>query len=340
MHTRPMNQRSSTALGIGLVGVGRHGSRYVQHLLHDLPEAALTAICRKSGSGSYSGTDVPVYHDYHAMIADPRVEAVVIVTPPSLCHSICLTAVAAGKAVLVEKPLAVNGQEARAMVAAAAQRGVTLMTAQTMRFDPTILLLREQLRAIGPLTSATLISHIDTKANTLVGSGGPVPLGALLELGVHLLDLIRFLTGEEILDVECTMSPAPGAGPETRVQAQVRTSTGILFHLHIARVESQRQGRAELTGGKGKITADWVTRTLTRTTTDGVSYTRTLESHPTILSTLQAFIRAVRTRTPPPITGIDGCRAVEAADACYRSAAQHGAVVRCASGAEHRDPSD
>ena len=182
--------------------------------------------------------------------------------------------------------------------------------------------------------SATLISHIDTKANTIVGAQGPVAVGALLELGVHLLDLIRFLTGEELREVQCTMSPAPDAGPETRVQAQVRTLTGILCTLDIARVESQRQGRAEFRGTKGKITADWVARTLMRTTTDGVSYQRTLEAHPTILSTLQAFIRAVRTQTTPPITGLDGCRAVEAADACYRSAALNGAAVQCEYGAE------
>jgi predicted dehydrogenase len=334
MQMRSMNQRPSTALGIGLVGVGRHGSRYVQHLLHDLPEAALTAICRRSGGGSYHGTEIPVYDDYRAMIADSRVEAVVIVTPPSLCHPICLTAVGAGKAVLVEKPLALNGQEARAMVAAAEQRGVTLMTAQTMRFDPTIRLLREQLGTIGRLTSAALISHIDTKPNMLVGTQGPMALGALLELGVHLLDLIRFLTDEDIREVECTMSPAPDTGPETKVEAQVRTSTGILCTLDIARVESQRQGRVELSGTKGRITADWVTRTVTGTATDGVSYQRTLPSHPTILSTLQAFVRAVRTGTPPPVTGLDGCRAVEAADACYRSAARDGAVVRCEYGRE------
>src|SRR5262245_46459467 len=110
-----MDNKSSTPLGIGLVGVGRHGSRYVHHLLHDLPGTALTAICRKSGGGSYPGTDIPIYDDYRAMIADPRVNAVVVVTPPSLCHAICLNAVQAGKPVLVEKPLALNGRDARAM---------------------------------------------------------------------------------------------------------------------------------------------------------------------------------------------------------------------------------
>jgi len=324
-----MDNRSSTPLGIGLVGVGRHGSRYVQHLIHDLPGAALIAICRRSGGGSYPGTQIPIFDDYHAMISDPRVHAVVVVTPPSLCHPICLNAVEAGKAILIEKPLALNGRDARAMVNAAEQRHVPLMTAQTMRFDPTIMLLREQLRTIGPLTSASLVSHIATKANLMTGTNGPVALGALLELGIHLLDLIRFLTGEEILDVQCTMTPAPHTGPEIQVQAQIRTSGAIRCALDISRVETQRQGRAEWRGTIGTIKADWVARTLTRIADDGTSRTWTLEARPTILATLEAFVQAIRTNTAPPITGLDGCLAVEAADACYRSAARDGAVVKC-----------
>jgi predicted dehydrogenase len=325
-----MNNEASIPLGIGLVGVGRHGSRYAQHLLHDLPEAALTAISRKSGGGgSYLGTTVPVYDDYRKMIADPNVHAVVIVTPPSLCRPICLAAVKAGKAVLVEKPLALNGHEARAMVAAAAQSQVPLMTAQTMRFDPTILLLREQLGTIGRLRSAVLTSHIETKSNVINGEQGPVALGALLELGVHLLDLIRFLTGDEIREVQCTMTPSAEARAETSVQACVRTSGDILCTLDIARVEALRRGTAQWKGTQGTITADWVARRLTRTTEEGASHTWTVEARPTILAVLHAFVQSVQRGTVPPVTGLDGCLAVEAADACYRSAARNGVAISC-----------
>ena len=323
-----MNNRSSTTLGIGLVGVGRHGSRYVQHLLRDLPEAALTAICRRSG-GAYPGLDVPVYDDYRALIEDHRVDAVVVVTPPSLCHRICLSAVQRRKAVLVEKPLAINGREARAMVKAAQAAQVPLMTAQTMRFDPTILLLRELLPTVGRLHSATLVSHIETKANTTVGAQGAVALGALLEVGIHLLDLVRYVTGQEIRDVRCTMTPSPDSAPETRVQAEIRTSAGTVCTLDVARVDGQRQGRGNWTGSDGAIAVDWVKRIVTRTTAAGASESWTLEPRATILATLQAFVQAVRTGTAPPITGLDGCLAVEAADACYRSAALDGALVPC-----------
>jgi predicted dehydrogenase len=59
----------------------------------------------------------------------------------------------------------------------------------------------------------------------------------------------------------------------------------------------------------------------------GTSEKWTVEPHATVLATLQAFIHAIHTGTPPPITGMDGCRAVEAADACYRSAELGGVWV-------------
>jgi predicted dehydrogenase len=326
-----MNHGSTSSLGIGIVGVGRHGSRYVQHLLHDLPGAALVAVCRRTAGKLMPGIDIPVYRDYHAMIVDPRVQAVVVVTPPSLCLDVCLAAVRAGKPILIEKPLATTGADARAMVTAADRAGVLLMTAQTLRFDPTILLLKEQLRTIGPLQSATLTSHIETKANMLPGTMTPAPLGALLELGVHLLDLVRFLTGEEILEVQCRMTPLPAKAPETMAQVRLRTAGGVTCMLDIARVESMRVGRAEWIGTAGYVTADWPQRRVTKRNGQGLLDEWTVEPWPTVLAALQAFVHAIRTGTAPPITGLDGCRAVEAADACYRSAERGGTWIRVSS---------
>ncbi len=326
-----MGQSSITELGIGLIGVGRHGSRYVQHLLHDLPGVGLAAICRRRIEEPLPGAAVPAYNDYRAMIADPRVQAVVAVTSPSLCRGICLAAVRERKPVLIEKPLAMTGADARAMVTAADQANVLLMTAQTLRFDPSILLLREQLKTIGPLQSATLTSHIETKANVISDATGLVPIGALLELGIHLLDLVRFLTGDEILKVQCTMTPSPPEAPETMAQVKLQTTGGVNCMLDIARVESSRVGTAEWAGISGTVTADWPKRRVMRTDIHGTSEAWTVEPCPTVLATLQAFVQAIRTSTPPPITGLDGCRAVEAADACYRSAALGGLWVEVVS---------
>ncbi len=317
-------------LRIGLIGVGRHGSRYIHHLRHDLPGASLAALCRKrigEGLPSLPTTAIPIYGDYRSLIADPTVEAIVVVTPPSLCHEICLAAVRAGKPILVEKPLAPTGREARVMVKAAEAAGVLLMTAQTLRFDSTILFLKDHLPEIGRIRYATFTSRIETKASTPVQVLIPGQRGALLEFGVHLLDVVPFLTGDEIVDVRCELDQLPTIAPETMAIVQAQTTSGIRCVMDIARVAAGRVARTEWVGTHGQLAADWFHHRVTGVIGDTGPQEWVVQPQQTILATLRAFVHAIETKTPPPITGRDGCRAVEVADACYRSAEQGGATV-------------
>ncbi len=313
-------------LGIGLVGVGRHGSRYARYLKDGMPDAELVAVSRRNPLAGFPDAGVRVYGDYRAMIADPLVDAVVVVTPPSLCPDVCLAAVREGKPILVEKPLALTGREARAMVESAARAGAMLMTAQTMRFDSTVLKARELLEDIGTLKRAILTSHIETKPNMMadISKQAWIPVGAVLELGIHLFDLIRFFTQEEVVELRCTTDPRPPERPDMKAWADLRTSGGTLCHLDIARIESQRIGRMEWIGSDGMVRADWVSGSVARSRGPGEPDEWKIEAQPTIPATLQAFVRSIRTGQPPPITGLDGCRAVELADACYRSASNGG----------------
>lgn len=315
-------------LGIGLVGVGRHGRRYLDHLRTDVPEARVVAVCRKRTDMPVGGAldGLSVYADYREMIADPLVQAVVVVTLPSLCPEICMAAAAVGKPILIEKPLANGGAEARAMVGAAERAGILLMTAQTMRFDPTVLSAKEQLRAIGRLRRAELVNHVDSAASLASRSSGAAVPGALLEIGVHLLDLIRFLTEAEVTEVECRLDRRDGAA-ETAAHAVLRTSAGLVCSINAARVDTGRIGTMQWEGTEGTLAADWVQRTVTCRIRGESPQRWTVEPSPTIVAVLRAFIHAIRTNTRPPVTGLDGCRAVELADACYRSASLDGIPV-------------
>jgi predicted dehydrogenase len=321
-------------LRIGLIGAGRHGSRYIHHLLHDLPGVSLAALCRKrigERLPSLSTTDIPVYGDYRALIADPRVEAIVVVTPPALCLEICLEAVKERKPILIEKPLAPTGREAQMIVAAAEEAGLLLMTAQTLRFDSSILLLKEHLPEIGRLRYATFTSRIESKASAHVRSPMPGQRGALLEFGIHLLDLVPFLTGEEVVAVRCELDQLPSVAPETMAIVQVQTTSGLRCILDVARVEAGRVARTEWVGTQGQITADWFHQRVSGVIGDSAPVEWAVQPQQTILATLRGFVHAIETNSPPPITGRDGCRAVEVADACYRSAELGGASVCVAS---------
>ncbi|TKS58649.1 MAG: hypothetical protein EWM72_02843 [Nitrospira sp.] len=316
-------------IGIGLVGVGRHGIRYARHILQDLPTASLRAVCRQHPE---QGLDLPgaesikVYGEARSLIADPSVDVVIIVTPPIFSREICRLAIQARKPVLIEKPLATSATDARAMVAAARQAGVPLMTGQTLRFDSTIQEMKKRRHFIGHSQRLLLTSHIETKGTGPDHADGYGKRGALLEVGVHMLDLVGFMTGEEVREVRCTMDYLPPASPETVVTAHLTTQGGTLCTIDVARVTEGRVGQAEWIGSQGRLQADWAHRRLRWT---GCADIEEWELPPsqTVLATLTAFLHAVEHRTPMPITGEDGCRAVEIAEACYRSAQAGGVPV-------------
>ena len=318
-------------LGIGLIGVGRHGMRYARHLLHDVPAVTLKAVCRRRPEQGFDlpgAESVVVYGEARALIEDPSVEAVIAVTPPVFSYDICRLAVQARKPVLIEKPLAASAGAARAMVAAAREADVPIMTAQTLRFDATIQELRQRRSFIGRSERLFLTSHIETKETAHGHAEGYGRRGALIEIGIHMLDAVRFLTGDEVREVRCTMNHLPPAAPETVVSAQLVMQGGTVCILDIARVSGERVGLVEWIGSQGRLQADWPRRRLRWTSGTGeIREEKECPPSQTVLDTLRAFLRAVEDRTAMPITGEDGCRAVEIAEACYQSAQAGGILV-------------
>ena len=142
-----------------------------------------------------------------------------------------------------------------------------------------------------------------------------------------MLDLVRVVTEEEVRTVRCVLDHVPPAQPETVAQAEIQTIGGIQCRIEVARVAAGRVGRAEWAGSDGQLIADWTNRSMRYT--DGASRSEewSTPQSPTVLTTLREFVRALQQKTPMPIAGEDGCRAVEIAEACYRSAEAGGKPV-------------
>ena len=317
-------------IGLGLIGAGRHGIRYARHVIQDIPYARLRAVCRQhpeQGLDVPGSEDVRIYRRPEQLIEDPLVEAIILVVPPVLHKDLCLAAVSARKPMLIEKPLATTYQDACAMVEAAARAGVPLMTAHTLRFDATIQSLLASRSRIGRPQHLVLTSHIETKGRSVNHTDGYGRRGALLEFGVHLLDLVRVLTREEIETVQGALNQIPPAHPETFATVHLRTMSGMPCSVEVARVAAGRVGRAEWIGSEGRLLADWTNRHIRYTDSASRSEEWSTALSPTVLTTLREFLRALQQHTSMPITGEDGCRAVEIAEACYRSAEADGVGV-------------
>ncbi len=325
-----MSQEPRPPLGIGLIGLGHHGSRYAKHLLQDVSDARLVAVCRRragEGSGLAFAPKVPCYADYHDLINDPSVEAVVVVTPPALNREICVAVAEARKALLVEKPLATTADEARRIAQAARGSGEVMMTAQTLRFDAAVNMLRQRQAQIGTLQYLSLASRMEPHGmrEDTRGFGGR---GCVLETGIHLLDAVRLITGEDVHSVACEMDVVPPDGAERRMLGRLTTERGLLCLLDVSRVTSGRMGRVELIGMEGQLSADWCGQRVVQVSARHGAADWPTAPEPTVLRALQAFVRAVREGVPPPISIEDGKRAVEIAEACYASARLGGQTVR------------
>ena len=137
------------------------------------------------------------YADMETMLKDGNVDAVVVGTPNYLHFAQTIAALNAGVHVMVEKPMAMNAQEAKQMCEAAEKSGALLMVAHCWRFDPDVLWLKEQLPRLGKI--------IRTKGYGVHTNWGPSGWftqkefaggGALADMGIHALDTARFLLGD------------------------------------------------------------------------------------------------------------------------------------------------
>ncbi len=314
---------------IGLIGVGRHGSRYLHHLLTVETGGKLVAFSRENrekGLRLAAEYSLHFYPDYRDLIADSAIQAVVVVTPPSLNLPIALEAIQHGKAILLEKPLALNHVQGRQIVEAATQAEIPFMTAHTLRYEPAIRQLQNIVSYLGHWKYLSCAMRFETRPaspekNTLWNNHG-----ILMEFGIHLLDLVRVLTQDEIHSVSAEIDRAAFQQPEYRATLKLITRRGLPCYLDISRVSQGRVTRAEIIGAEGQALADWTTGIVRRISQGNETTDYACPPRATLVDLLRDFCQALQTESPMPITADDGLRAVQIADACYQSA-QNGKPV-------------
>jgi predicted dehydrogenase len=186
------------AFRIGLLGLGVMGKRHTEACAA-LPDVEMVTRDSPEFAGVQKQSDHAAYQTAlcHAMIADPAIDAIDICLPTGLHAPLTIAALAAGKHVLCEKPMALNVEDCRRMLAARAQSRGILMVAHVLRFWPAYEFLREVVacRAYGSITSASLTrkSGLPTWAPWLLRaeeSGG-----GILDMLVHDFDQALLLFG-------------------------------------------------------------------------------------------------------------------------------------------------
>ena len=188
-------------VNFGIIGTGRIAADFADDLRH-VKNAALHAVLSRE---MHSATAfqrqhgaVKAYASLGAFLADPAIDAVYVASPNSAHLEQALTAIRAGKSVLVEKPLAASVADAESIAAEAARHGAFAMEAMWIRFLPGIQRARALIGsgAIGEIKAVrgelSYFNAFDPNSRLFSKALGG---GASLDLGVYLLSLTTFLFG-------------------------------------------------------------------------------------------------------------------------------------------------
>ncbi len=310
----------------GVVGMGRQGERYIRHIQHDTNHADLVAVTRvntRKGKAEAKALGVAWAESWQHLIQTPNVDAIVICVPSSLHRTIATTALAAGKHVILEKPLASTLQDGKAIIQAAAKaqrQGVLLFFAHTLRYSNVVNTAIKHQHRIGTLQGINLTQRLEHKPQAWEHSKRDAGGGNIIQTGVHMFDLARHISQDTITHVSCILGRVLEKEVEDQFTAIMKTRRGIQITLEGSKYLQGRNGGIELLGPKGMLIGDHVRNSLEFVNHKGSKTISVGEMTMTVKNVLKDATRAFRRKEPLKITVNDGMASLAIAHACYRSA--------------------
>jgi predicted dehydrogenase len=188
------------------VGLGWWGKTLIESVQGTSDKIQFVSATSRTKSDDYLAftTQHGVHYadSYEAILADPKVDAVVLATPHSQHSPQVIAAAKAGKHVFCEKPFALHKSEAEQAVAATQKAGVTLGLGYNRRFHPEMTKLRDQIRNgdLGTIlhveATMTFPNALALKADAWRAQRDETPAGGLTPMGVHAIDGMIDLCGE------------------------------------------------------------------------------------------------------------------------------------------------
>lgn len=319
---------------VAVIGVGAMGRNHAR-VCAELPEVELSgvadlglpsaqAVARRYGTAAFA--------DYRQLLDDCKPDVAIVAVPTEDHLAVALDAMARGVHVLVEKPIAASVKDGERLIAAAAAAGVHLMIGHIERFNPAILALKAHL-AEGELGR---VFQIDARRQ------GPFPnrvkdVGVVIDLAVHDLDVIRYITGAEVVRVYAETEHRIHSTHEDLVAGLVRLSDGAVGTLTINWLTPTKIRELYVTGECGMFRVDYLTQDLyffenanisgrewdalrvLRGVSEGRMIRHRVVKNEPLRVEIEAFLSAVRGEQPVPVTGLDGLKAVQLAEALVTS---------------------
>lgn len=315
----------SPKINLGIIGAGRIGRVHAENLAYRVPNANVLAISDvhlPAAEQCAADFGIPqAYRDHQPVLADDRIDAVLICSSTDTHAQFITEAAQAGKHIFCEKPIALNLADIDRALAAVAAAGVKLQIGFNRRFDPNFKQVRAEIAA-----GAVGEPHI-----VRITSRDPAPPpieyikvsgGIFLDMTIHDFDMARFLVDSEIEEVfvaaASLVDPAIGAaGDVDTAIITLKYANGALGAIDNSRQTAYGYDqRVEVFGSKGMVAAENDTpHRAVRSDAEGVHSAKPLyfflERYTAAYTAeMQSFVDVLLNDAPVPVTGADGRAAV------------------------------
>jgi predicted dehydrogenase len=320
-------------LRFGIAGFGLHGVRRLMPGFALAKQCRVTALSRRDLSAAQNSAveyNVPLAFDsVEALAHSPEVDAVLVTTPNSLHLPNVLTAIAAGKHVLCEKPMAMNSSECRQMVEAAKKRGVMLGVAHIFRFDDSVNRIRD-LVARGTIGKPVFAR---SEFSFLAGPSHPrkwlydasvAGAGPIFDIGVHCIDTLRYILQDEVSRVTASAARDPHSGSvESAAALTLEFSRGTLATVLVS-YRAEYRTPLEFIGDAGVLRADDALNVeypieIQIRKNNGSVARESASNKLAYALQVDSFADAVAGKSPFPAPGEEGWQNQEILDAALRS---------------------
>jgi predicted dehydrogenase len=302
----------SNPLRLGVVGVG-HLGRHHARILSTLPDVSLVGVADASEARAQeiaSAHGTTAYADWRALLA--RVDAVTVATPTEAHAEVAAAAIDAGVHVLVEKPLTRTLDEADALIAAAAAKGVTLAVGHTERFNPAV-------QAVRPLLSRPRFIEVHRLGTFPERS---LDIDVVFDLMIHDLDLVLSLVDSPVTTIDAVGVPV--LTPRVDIaNVRLHFENGCTANLTASRISRDRVRKIRFFQPNMYVSVDYAAQEAEvyqlvkgdgpRPAIQG-GKADVAKEEPLKLE-LSDFVAAVRDRRAPGVPGIQGRAALALASA-------------------------
>jgi predicted dehydrogenase len=342
---------ASEPIGIAVIGAGYWGPNLVRNF-QGSTRFRLRWLCDLDVErahrvlGGYS--TVQVTADLEEVLADPAVQAVAIATPAGTHLKVALSALRAGKHVLVEKPLAATYEEGLQLVEEADERGLTLMCDHTYCYTPAVLRIRELLHA-GELGELHFLDSVRINLGLVQRD-----IDVLWDLAPHDLSILDFVLPQGVTPVAVAAHGADGIGAGRACVAYLtlKLSNGAIAHIHVNWLSPVKIRTAIFGGSKRTLVWDDLNpsqrlaiydRGVDVASTDElgdeqrrdilISYRSgdmvapALTEREALRTMVDEYARAITTKTPALTDGRSGLRVLGLLQAASRSLAGGGTMI-------------